>query len=78
MKTMWSLKIASIAAQWLKRDLQRVDRCVTPWVVLAMHRPMYVVFPHKSNRVFAGPHPTSMSKPHEPILYQLVCCTSLH
>lgn len=41
-------------AQWLKRDLQLVDRCVTPWVVLAMHRPMYVVYPHKSNRRVGG------------------------
>lgn len=41
--------------KWLKHDLKRVDRCVTPWVVLAMHRPMYVVFPHKSNRI-VGEH----------------------
>lgn len=39
-----------LRTQWLKQDLQLVDRCVTPWVVLAMHRPMYVVYPHKSNR----------------------------
>jgi len=40
--------------KWLKRDLKRVDRCKTPWVVLIMHRPMYVVFPHKSNRIVAS------------------------
>ena len=40
--------------QWLKRDLQLVDRCATPWVVLGMHRPMYVVYPHKSNRRVGG------------------------
>lgn len=28
-----------------------MDRCATPWLAVAMHRPMYVVFPHKSNRV---------------------------
>lgn len=26
------------------------SRCVTPWLVVLLHRPMYVVFPHKSNR----------------------------
>jgi hypothetical protein len=31
-------------------DLAAVDRCATPWVVVSMHRPMYVVYPHKSNR----------------------------
>jgi hypothetical protein len=43
------------AVQWLERDLRLVDRCSTPWVVLSMHRPMYVVFPHKSNRI-VGDH----------------------
>lgn len=42
-------------AQWIKRDLARVDRCTTPWLVVGMHRPMYVVFPHKSNRI-VGEH----------------------
>jgi hypothetical protein len=41
--------------QWLKRDLKSVDRCVTPWLVLLIHRPMYVVHPHKSNRI-VGEH----------------------
>ena len=31
-----------------------MDRCVTPWLVAAMHRPMYVVYPHKSNRIVGG------------------------
>ena len=26
--------------QWLEQDLQLVDRCLTPWVVVNMHRPM--------------------------------------
>jgi hypothetical protein len=26
---------------WLSRDLKAVDRSVTPWVVVTMHRPMY-------------------------------------
>ncbi|KAJ4171279.1 hypothetical protein NW754_015042 [Fusarium falciforme] len=27
--------------QWLKKDLARVDRCKTPWVIIMGHRPMY-------------------------------------
>ena len=38
-------------AQWLEADLAGVDRCCTPWLVVGMHRPMYVPYPHKSNRV---------------------------
>mmetsp|Transcript_35139 Transcript_35139/g.91248 ORF Transcript_35139/g.91248 Transcript_35139/m.91248 type:complete len:550 (+) Transcript_35139:375-2024(+) len=34
---------------WLKSALKRVDRCVTPWLVVAFHRPMYVPHPHKGN-----------------------------
>ena len=43
------------APQWLEADLAAADRCATPWLAVAMHRPMYVVFPHKSNRV-VGEH----------------------
>lgn len=35
----------SVQYRWLQRDLAAVDRCATPWVVLALHRPLYVVFP---------------------------------
>jgi hypothetical protein len=35
---------------WLAAELAAVDRSVTPWLVLLLHRPMYVVYPHKSNR----------------------------
>lgn len=38
------------ATQWLLDDLEDVNRCSTPWLIVAMHRPMYVVYPHKSNR----------------------------
>jgi hypothetical protein len=27
--------------QWLKKDLEGVDRCKTPWVIAMTHRPMY-------------------------------------
>jgi hypothetical protein len=40
----------SIQYQWLQSDLADVDRCRTPWLVVVSHRPMYVVYPHKSNR----------------------------
>ena len=38
-----------------------MDRCVTPWLVAAMHRPMYVVYPHKSNRIVGGALPRLMA-----------------
>lgn len=44
------LSPSSAQHQWLQADLASVDRCVTPWLVVASHRPMYVVYPHKSNR----------------------------
>ncbi|KAG2451406.1 hypothetical protein HYH02_004006 [Chlamydomonas schloesseri] len=42
-------------AAWLQADLAAVDRCATPWVVVGIHRPMYVVYPHKDNRI-VGEH----------------------
>eukprot|EP00878_Enallax_costatus_P033572 GHUV01037094.1.p1 GENE.GHUV01037094.1~~GHUV01037094.1.p1 ORF type:complete len:194 (-),score=41.61 GHUV01037094.1:32-613(-) len=33
--------------------LHCLHRCVTPWLVVLLHRPMYVVYPHKSNREVA-------------------------
>ncbi|KAJ4006283.1 hypothetical protein NW752_010932 [Fusarium irregulare] len=27
--------------QWLKKDLENVNRCETPWVIIMGHRPMY-------------------------------------
>ncbi|KAG2485837.1 hypothetical protein HYH03_015420 [Edaphochlamys debaryana] len=41
--------------KWLEQELANVDRCTTPWLVVALHRPMYVVYPHKDNRV-VGEH----------------------
>lgn len=41
--------------QWLEYNLARVDRCKTPWLVVGMHRPLYVVYPHHSNRL-VGEH----------------------
>lgn len=39
--------------RWLEQHLEGIDRCLTPWLVIGMHRPMYVVHPHKSNRIVA-------------------------
>lgn len=49
------LSPGSRQAQWLEDDLASVDRCATPWLVLAIHRPLLVVLPHKSNR-YVGDH----------------------
>jgi hypothetical protein len=31
----------SVQYEWMKSDLQAVDRSVTPWVIVSVHRPMY-------------------------------------
>ncbi|GFH21208.1 purple acid phosphatase, partial [Haematococcus lacustris] len=49
-----SSRVAHLALpRWLEADLAGVDRCKTPWVVVGMHRPQYVVYPHKDNRIVA-------------------------
>ena len=47
-----------VVVQWLEWHLEGIDRCVTPWLVVGAHRPMYVVHPHKSNRIVAGQLPS--------------------
>lgn len=49
------LEPGSRQRNWLEADLRSVDRCVSPWLVIAIHRPLYVVYPHKSNR-YVGDH----------------------
>ncbi|GIL47011.1 hypothetical protein Vafri_3850 [Volvox africanus] len=49
------LEPGSTQQSWLESDLAAVDRCRTPWVIVMLHRPMYVVYPHKDNRV-VGDH----------------------
>ncbi|GLI58698.1 hypothetical protein VaNZ11_000448, partial [Volvox africanus] len=49
------LEPGSTQQSWLESDLVAVDRCRTPWVIVMLHRPMYVVYPHKDNRV-VGDH----------------------
>ncbi|EFJ51087.1 hypothetical protein VOLCADRAFT_48355, partial [Volvox carteri f. nagariensis] len=50
-----NLERGSAQRRWLEDDLAAVDRCRTPWVIVGLHRPMYVVYPHKFNRV-VGEH----------------------
>jgi acid phosphatase type 7 len=45
-----SLEHGSKQWLWLTRQLASVDRCKTPWLLLAIHRPLYVVKPHHANR----------------------------
>lgn len=35
---------------WLENELSTIDRCIHPWLIVMMHRPLYVAYPHKSNR----------------------------
>lgn len=52
--------------RWLRHDLASVDRCTTPWLLVGLHRPMYVVYPHKDNRI-VGEH---LLQSLEPLLLQ--------
>ena len=44
------LSPGSMQYRWLQADLANVDRCSTPWLMVMSHRPLYVVYPHTSNR----------------------------
>ena len=44
---------------WLDGELSSVDLSNAPWVIVLIHRPLYVVLPHKSNRI-VGEHLTEM------------------
>jgi len=44
---------------WLEGELDAVDLSKTPWVIVLIHRPLYVVLPHKSNRI-VGEHLAEM------------------
>lgn len=58
--------------QWLEAELAGVDRCVTPWLLVGLHRPMYVPYPHKSNRV-VGRH--LQARPSYPLIITCILCT---
>lgn len=45
-----SLEPGSEQYRWLVRHLAAVDRCITPWLVVGSHRPLYVIKPHHENR----------------------------
>ena len=46
-----SLKRHGQQWEWLVGHLKGIDRCKTPWVVVALHRPLYVIKPHDNDRV---------------------------
>lgn len=48
-----SLQHGSEQWRWLVGHLAGVDRCKTPWLLVAIHRPLYVVKPHHVNRKVA-------------------------
>lgn len=41
MSTEHNMGSGSTQYSWLEKDLNKVDRAKTPWVILAGHRPMY-------------------------------------
>ena len=40
---------------WMDSEFEAIGRSNTPWVIVLIHRPLYVVLPHKSNRI-VGEH----------------------
>lgn len=44
---------------WMDSEFEAINRSNTPWVVVLIHRPLYVVLPHKSNRI-VGEHLAEM------------------
>lgn len=56
---------ASLQYQWLEQELDRVDRSVTPWIVVIMHGPWY-----NSNTAHQGHEPQhDMKKAMEELLF---------
>lgn len=45
--------------KWLEDEFESVDRSKSPWLIVLIHRPLYVAFPHKSNRI-VGEHLTTI------------------
>jgi hypothetical protein len=48
------LDAGSPQREWLVDDLQKVDRCLTPWVLVSMHRPMYTTYSKHFKQVAHG------------------------
>jgi predicted phosphohydrolase len=49
------VSVGSEQRWWLDSEFATIDRSKTPWVIVMIHRPLYVAFPHKSNRI-VGEH----------------------
>lgn len=54
-----NISIGSEQRAWLEAELESTDRSQYPWLIILIHRPLYVAFPHKSNRI-VGEHLTEM------------------
>eukprot|EP01083_Nonionella_stella_P235024 826877_1 len=56
----------SNGAKWLLNDLENVNKTVTPWIILSIHRPLYVSQDYPSDLVVA----THLIDELEPMLYK--------
>lgn len=72
------LSPGSTQYSWLAAELAAVDRCATPWVVLLIHRPLMVVYPHKSNRQVGEHLRTSLEPLLEHYLVDLLVSGHVH
>lgn|SRR5690554_5438949 len=46
-------RVDSQQYKWINRDLQKVNRSVTPWVIFFGHRPMYSSANYKSDYIMS-------------------------
>lgn len=50
-----NVSIGSEQRAWLEAELKSVDRLQYPWLIILIHRPLYIAYPHKSDRI-VGEH----------------------
>jgi hypothetical protein len=55
---------------WLKNDLEKVDRAVTPWIIFGGHRAMYLNSDYNSGETSDGQVSELLIKHVEPLLYE--------
>lgn len=53
------ITVGSRQRNWLEDEFESVDRSQSPWLIVLIHRPLYVAHPHKSNRI-VGQHLTEI------------------
>lgn len=54
-----NISSGSVQRVWMDAELEAVDRDESPWLIILIHRPLYVAYPHKSNRI-VGEHLTEI------------------